>query len=248
MKHLPSPARVTLCSFAMLVALLSLASFASAQQAANVKNESRATNAPPDFRLSPGDAIEVKFFYNKELNDTVQLRPDGYISLQLVGEIGLGGKTIAEATRTLERSYEEYLHTPSVTIEVRAYSSRKIFVGGEVERPGVLALSSETTLLAAVIEAGGVKRGGDRGAVLLIRRGEDGRPVMSKISLHNKREGRGGDNLPSPAAQLALQPFDVVLVPETRIARLNKWVDQYIRQMSPLTLTGGFSYFGGGVR
>ena len=72
--------------------------------------------------------------------------------------------------------------------------------------------------------------------------------MISKISLHNGLGKRGGSEPPSPAAQLALQPFDVVLVPETRISRLNKWVDQYIRQMSPLVLTGGFSYFGGGVR
>lgn len=193
------------------------------------------------FRLSPGDAIEVKFFYNKELNDAVQLRPDGFVSLQLVGEVELSGKTVDEAARTIEQLYGEYLLTPSVTIEVRSYSSRKIFVGGEVERAGVLELREGATLLSAIVEAGGAKRTGNNSLAILIRRDDNGQPTASKVLLGNQ------PSQPSAMALTVLRPFDIVLVPESRIARLNKWMDQYIKQMSPLILTAGFSYFTSGA-
>ena len=57
-------------------------------------------NAPPEYRLSAGDVIELKFFYDPELNDSVQIRPDGVISLPLVGEINLKNKTPGEATES----------------------------------------------------------------------------------------------------------------------------------------------------
>lgn len=191
--------------------------------------------------MSPGDTIDVKFFYNKELNDTVQVRPDGFVSLQLVGEVPVGGKTVPEAVKNLERMYAEFLVTPSVAVQVRSYGPRRAYVGGEVERPSVVNLLESTTVLDAVIEAGGIKRSGNRSSVLLIRKGPDGRPTLESINLQNVNKK------PSAAALTVLQPYDVVLIPETKISKLNRWVDQYVRQMSPVILTGGFSYFLGGI-
>ena len=186
------------------------------------------------FRLSPGDLIEIKFFYNSELNETARLRPDGSISLSLIGEVLLGGKTVAEGMRQLETLYAEHLVTPSVTIQVREYGARRVYVGGEVERPGTINLTGELTLLAALVEAGGAKRTADLTEVVLIRR-EGDRAVAQKVSLRKAARD-------PKTADLRLRPFDVVLVPESRIARLDRWMDQHIRQLIPVTLTGGFSY------
>jgi polysaccharide export outer membrane protein len=198
---------------------------------------------PAGFRLSAGDGIELKFFYNPELNDSMVIRPDGCVSLPLVGDVTLQGKTIAEAAKDLEGLYREFLIVPSISIQVRSYGSQKVYVGGEVSRPGVVPLSSRLTVLEAIMEVGGIKHTGNTSKVILIRKNGEGLPERREIVL------RGKKNEAVPDAALALMPFDIILVPETKVARLDRWIDQHIRQMIPLTLSAGFSYLGnaGGV-
>ena len=98
-------------------------------------------------------------------------------------------------------------------------------------------------MLDALICAGGVKATGTASTVLLIRRKTDGTPeAMQKISL------RSVENQPPEASQIYLRSFDIVLVPEKRIAKVDRWVDQYLRQTIPIQMTAGFNYFiNGGV-
>jgi len=192
-----------------------------------------------EFRLSAGDVIQVKFFYNPELEDVIELRPDGMISMPLIGELSVEGLSITEAREKLEQAYTGILRQPEITIQVREYASQKIYVGGEVMRPGMVSLRGELTVLDAIMEAGGHKRTGSNKTVVLVRKGDDGKPIQRKLYLY------GNDSEPA-AAGLALRAFDVVLVPESRIARMDRWVDQYIRQLVPATLTAGFSYLATG--
>jgi protein involved in polysaccharide export with SLBB domain len=92
------------------------------------------------------------------------------------------------------------------------------------------------TLLDAIMEAGGNRTTGSDSEVVLIRKSDEGRALRYKLFLTPKTE-----NEPD-AGSIRLQPFDVVLVPETRIARIDRWVDEHIRQLVPLTLTAGFTY------
>jgi protein involved in polysaccharide export with SLBB domain len=190
----------------------------------------------PEFRLSPGDVIEIKFFYNEELNDSVQIRPDGRLALPLVGDVELAGKSVAEATRHLETIYVPHLKTPAVTIVVRVFASQKVYVGGEVVRPGVISITGEMRVFDALMEAGGVKRTGKTDSVVLVRKNPGGGRTLRVLRL---RDSKGA---PSAEADLALQPFDALLVPETKIARVDRWVDQHIRQAVPVVITAGFSY------
>jgi protein involved in polysaccharide export with SLBB domain len=188
-----------------------------------------------EFRLSPGDVIQVRFFYNPELDDTIQIRPDGMISMPLVGELGLDNLTVTEARKRLEDLYRTIVKQPSVTIQVREYATQKIYVGGQVLRPGVIPMKGELTVLDAVMEAGGNRLTGSNSTVVLIRKSETGEPERYKLSLKGK-----GDQ--PPMASVKLQPFDIVLVPETTIARIDRWVDQHVRQLIPVVLTAGFTY------
>jgi len=107
------------------------------------------------YRLGPGDSIEIAFMQNPELNVQVQIRPDGRISMPLVGELLVAGTTITELSTRLASAYADILRAPSTTIQVREFANRRIFVGGEVARPGVLPLVGRQTALGAVMEAGG---------------------------------------------------------------------------------------------
>jgi protein involved in polysaccharide export with SLBB domain len=191
------------------------------------------------YRLSPGDVIDIKFAHNPELNEEVRIRPDGRISMPLVGEMLVARTTIAELSTRLATAYQEILRTPSVTIQVREFANRRVFVGGEVNRPGMLPMNGRQTALGAVMEAGGFKPSAARDWVLVIRRTEDDQPRLLRVSMQNK------DNQAAEAANFALQPLDVVLVNESGIARSGRALDQYVRQMIPLTLTGGFSWLFG---
>lgn len=226
-------------SLAFLILLLTASgTFAQADKPL-ISTEGEGPSAHSDFRLGAGDTVEVRFFYNPELNETVQIRPDGHVSLQMVGDINLGTLTIAEATSQLETRFLKFLKTPSITLQVKSYASQKVYVGGEVSRPGVVPVPGKMSVLDAVMEAGGVKHTGNTSSVVLIRRSDTGAPVVHKISLKNVHDE------PSQASLTILQPYDVILVPETKVAHVDRWVDQYIRQVAPSVLTTGFSYVAG---
>lgn len=196
---------------------------------------SDAPTLSPDYQLVPGDVVDVEFFYNSELNQKVQIRPDGRISLRLVGDVELARKTVPEAVRDLEVAYRRILKTPSISLQIAGYASQKVYVGGEVLRAGAVNMPGDLTVLQAVMEVGGLAHSASS-SIILIRRDDKGAPYVKKLSLKNVNGG------PSEAAETRLRPFDVILVPEKRVAKMNRWVDEYMRRMSPAILTAGFSY------
>ena len=210
----------------------------NAQQAGSQNTADVDTTAPdtPDlYRLSPGDVISVRFFFNSELNEEVQIRPDGHISMQLIGDVVAGGKTVSDLSRELEQSYAKEVKTPRVSIQIRSYGGQKVFVTGEVNRPGVISLIGGLDVLSAIGEAGGVRQSGKASSVILIRKGPDGKPLARKLSL-------GSPSSPKADAAVKLEPFDAIVVPPRMITKLDRWVDEYIRQLSPASLNAGFTY------
>jgi hypothetical protein len=100
----------------------------------------------------------------------------------------------------------------------------------------MLPMNGRQTVFGAVMEAGGFKPSAARDSVLVIRRTEDDRPRLLRVSMKNH------NGLAAEAANFALQPLDIILVNESGIARTGRALDQYVRQLIPLTLTGGFSW------
>ncbi len=187
------------------------------------------------YRLSAGDVIEIRFFFDPELNETVQIRPDGRMSLQLIGELEIAGKTVEEVSQGLEQAYLKHLKSPRVNVHVRTFAAQKVYVTGEVVRPGVIMMPGELTLMAAIGEAGGIKPTGNVRSVVLIRKGPDDRPVAREVALSR------GSKL-TEDAELVLRPYDIIMVPETKITKLDRWVDQHVKQLNPGILMLGFTY------
>src|SRR3989304_6253751 len=109
----------------------------------------------PRLALGPGDAIDVKFFYVPELNESQTVRPDGLISLQLVGEVPVAGKTPEEVREELFRLYSPHVKRPDVTVIVRSFRDRRIYVGGGVSRPGGLEVPGPLSPPGALMRSGG---------------------------------------------------------------------------------------------
>lgn len=191
-----------------------------------------AAPAEADYLLAPGDLLEVKFYYNPELNDQLPVRPDGKISLPLVGEVVAAGRTPAQLAGVLTARYQVPLRRADVAVIVKDTPGRRVFVSGEVTRPGVVRFAGSLTSLQAVVEAGGFTRDAVRRNVVVVRDQGTATPALLVVNL-------GGSG---PAGDVLLQPNDVVLVPRTRIARANQAVDQYVRQLIPIALSFGVSY------
>ncbi len=195
------------------------------------------------YRIQPGDFLDVKFFYNPELNETnLLVRPDGYISLQLVQEVPAVGLTPAELRNTLKERYEAtILQSAEVAVIVHTVNGQKVFVDGEVLKPGVINIVGSLTVLQAVAQAGGAKLDSARmNEVIIIRRGVDGKPITTTVNLADAIDGT------DPKQDVSLMPYDIVYVPKSAIGNVDMWVDQYVRKMIPFPLpspyVGGTSY------
>ena len=110
---------------------------------------------PTDFLLGPEDVLEITVWKNQELSRTTAIRPDGLISMPIVGDVRAAGLTAnAVATQITER-LKEYVTNPAVSVSVKEINSYAVFVLGEVTKPGKYQLKSYTTVLQAISMAGG---------------------------------------------------------------------------------------------
>ncbi len=199
-----------------------------------------ANSEAPAYRLTAGDIVEFRFYFNPELNDTAELRPDGRVSLQLIGEVVLGGLTIGQATDLIQDRYAGELRSPEVILQVREFARLMVYVTGEVPRPGPIDLIPELTLLQAIGAAGGPLPTADGNTVVLIRKSADGNPVGQRMEPYIDGDNDGDNIRLDSLAELS--PFDVIVVPASRITRMGRWVDQHIRQLNPVNLSAGFTY------
>lgn len=189
-----------------------------------------------EYILQLGDVIDIKLFYNPELNETVTIRPDGKISLQLVDEIEVLGLTPSELDKILTEKYSKILYKADVAVIVKQFTSQKVYVGGEVNLPGLIPYSGKLTSLQAIFQAGGFKITAKLKNIVILRNQGTEEPLFMTINLKEDLKKHTQHN------DILLQPYDVVFVPKTSIAKINQFVDQYIRQLIPVTTTTGFSY------
>lgn len=186
----------------------------------------------PPYRFYPGDEIEVTVPSAPELSKTVIVQPDGRISVPLVGPVMAADRTTEELQAILARGYATQLLRPDVFVTAKA-APLKVFVGGEVGQPGIYDLAGDADALRAVIQAGDFRPTADRSEVIVIRRGPGGRAMMRRVDLL-----RG---LRDPRADLVpLRRFDIVYVPRSGVANAGLFVQQYFRDLSPITF--GFNY------
>jgi protein involved in polysaccharide export with SLBB domain len=188
-----------------------------------------------EYRINVGDKLDIKFFYNPELNEEITVRPDGRISLQLVHEIITAGLTPAELTGILTEKYSAEIERPEITVIVRSFSAQKVYIDGEVQNPGVLDLIRPLTVLQSISRAGGLKDSARINEVFVIRRKSDNKLLIIPINLLKAIEGT------DIRQDIFLMPYDIVYVPKSPIANVNRWVDQYIRRNIPIPFGVGYS-------
>ncbi|MGH7233609.1 MAG: polysaccharide biosynthesis/export family protein [Nitrospiraceae bacterium] len=122
-----------------------------------------------EYRIGPEDVLEISVWRNSDLSKMVTVRPDGRISLPLIGDIQASGLSPIELTAALTARLKEYLETPTVSVMLQEVNSYSIYVVGQVQRPGRFFLKSKTTLLQAITLAGGFTPKAERNRMVILR-------------------------------------------------------------------------------
>jgi protein involved in polysaccharide export with SLBB domain len=184
--------------------------------------------APGEYRIQRGDELEIRFALNPELDAESLVLPDGRISLQLVGDMYAEGLTPAELTEQLRNAYSSELRDPDIAVNVRSMAAR-IYVGGHIERPGEYTWTRQITAMQAIARAGGFRDTADTSRIFVVRRDKSGAEQAIEIDIDDatSEDGKNRD--------VYLAPYDLVMVPSSNVADVNKWMDQYIRKNIPLS-------------
>lgn len=201
--------------------------------------------AAKEYVMAYGDILDIRFFYNPELNVQTPIRPDGKISLELVGDIQAAGLSPDDLNGHLRELYKDKLRDPEVTVILSTFSDRKIYVGGEVVNPRAIELGREQTAFQAIMEAGGFKATAHLANVVVLRDQGTSEPLF--FTLDYKDTVKYGAVDPEAGPDLTLQPNDIVFVPKTRVARWGQLVDQYFTQLVPISLALNLTYFAGSI-
>ncbi len=233
-----TPSRHTLCAAATVVVALVVVGCSEVGHKLPSPDETyaltQAQATRPEYRLQPGDRINIKFPYHGRNNQELPVRPDGKISLEVTGEILAEGMTPPELEQAIKERSTRYLKNPEVVVVVTQIGDRRAFVGGEVGKPGYVAVADGMTPLQAVLAAGGFKDSAQKDSVLYIARGADGNYQASRVDL----DAVVRNGVPET---VRLTGNDVVYVPATRIANLGTFVKQYIRDVLPVDSRAGMT-------
>ena len=192
-----------------------MATTASAQSKPSVMNppndsaqEKSSLIVTTDYIIGPEDVLDITVWKNADLSRTVQVRPDGRISLPLIGDVEAVSRTSAQLTEEISNRLKAYMENPTVSIVVKEVNSYAIFVLGEVVKPGRLPLKSKTTLLQAITLASGFTPVASRNKIVIFRFGKDGEPMTKIKASYDDIVLRDGIN-----QNIELKPGDTIVVP-----------------------------------
>lgn len=191
--------------------------------------------AEGDYYLQPGDNLDIKFFYNPELNENVTIRPDGKISLQLIEEVQAAGLTPAQLDDLLTKQYATQLKQATLTVIIKDFGGQRIYVGGEVNSPQVLEVVGRVNALQAIFNAGGFKDDAKLSSVMIVSRGPHNEALVKKVDLKKALNGS------LPEHDYLLKPFDMVYVPKTNLAKADDFI-KHIYNFIPPRISLGFHY------
>jgi len=136
----------------------------------------------PEYYIEVGDVLEVDVWRAPDLTKAVTVRPDGRISMPLVGDLDVLGLTLIEARDAVTKRLSVYIRNPQVSISIRQFGGRKFIILGEVKSPGVYRYQQDVTVLEAIGLAGGFSEDARRGKIMIIRGDIKKEPQVKIIS------------------------------------------------------------------
>ena len=206
---------VTLTAFSLAVSIGSAAAQTPNAQAPKPIGSSgtvaadTAAKAPvstsADYHLAAGDKLRIEVYKDTQLSQSLQVRPDGKITLPLLGDVAAAGRTSLELRDAIATSLKEYIKEPVVTVIVVETVPQVVYVTGEVTKPGPVTMAGPLTILQALAMAGGFTDFAKRSDIQIVRNGPSG---VQRLSFDYK-DAVDKDNRRPP---LLLQAGDTVIV------------------------------------
>ena len=191
--------------------------------------------------IAPGDKLNIGSYFHPDLKQAVTVRPDGRVSLLLVGTVIAADKTPEFFAKELARAYGRYVENAEITVNVEESAALVVYVGGEVAKPTILPIKGELTLLQSITQAGGFLSTANKEQVLIVR--------QTAYGGYRTLQANAEQVLHNDADEVYLRQHDVVFVPKSTIAKVDQFVDQYLSQVVPrwVFTTLGFGYQLNGV-
>lgn len=161
---------------------------------------------PPEYVIGSEDVLSIVFWRDKEMSSEVNVRPDGMISLPLLNDVHAAGLTPDQLKDRIMEQSKKFVEDPNITVVVKQINSRKVFITGEIGKPGPYPLTGPTTVLQLIAVAGGL-RDYAHSEKIAIMRVENGKPVSYRF---NFKEVLKKKNLKQ---NIELKPGDTIIVP-----------------------------------
>jgi polysaccharide biosynthesis/export protein len=156
------------------------------------------------YKIGPQDALRVDVWKETEISRSVPVRPDGKISLPLLNDVQAAGLTAMELANTITEGLKKFINNPQVTVSVAEINSRRVYVTGEVTRPGAYPLLPNMTALQALTSAGGFTQFSNPKKIYVLRN-ESGKQVKHPFNYKSVLDGKQDD--------IPLLPGDTIVVP-----------------------------------
>ena len=182
-------------------------------QRAENRAEKKALIVVDDYIIGPEDVLEISVWRNPDLSREVMVRPDGRISLPLIGDVTAVGLTTSELRDRITEKLTAYKENPTVAIVVKAVNSYYFYTQGAVGNTGKIPLLSRTTLIQAITLAGGLAPDAVRSRITIFRLGRDGGAPQKIVVSYDEIILRGGENI-------ELKPGDTLVVPSETMVLL----------------------------
>jgi polysaccharide biosynthesis/export protein len=175
----------------------------------------------PRYRLCASDVMALTFANTPEFDQTVNVQPDGFISLTGLNDVHVEGMTTAEAATAIKSAYSKILENPQLSIELKDFNKPYFMVNGQVYKPGKFDLRGYTTASQAIALAGGFQDTAKHSQVLLFRRANDSWYEVKTLDMKSILQGHNVNEDPE------IRPGDLLFVPQNLISKIKKFIPNY---------------------
>ncbi len=172
----------------------------------------------PRYRLQPSDVIEIHYRYTPEFDQTATIQPDGFVSLQIVGDLKLQGLTLDQVKAAILDNASKRLKDPEINVVLKEFEKPYFVVGGEVGTPGRFEMRGTVTAIQAIAMAGGFKNTSKHSQVILFRKVS---PDLARTQILNLKAVMNGS---ASEPNIDLRPGDTLIVPQNRISKIERFV------------------------
>ncbi len=170
------------------------------------------------YVLHPGDVLDIQYRYTPEFNQTITVQPDGYVSLEIGGDVKVAGRNLEQVRTLILSKAKTRLASPELTVVLKEFQKPYVVVSGEVTQPGKFELRETLTAIQAVLLAGGFKDSAKSSQIIVFRKLNAETAEVKTLNFKSLKRTGDLEN------DLTLEPGDMILVPRNRISKIERYV------------------------